>query len=56
MMEDLVVIGLQELKTLFRTYEYFLGHLCNLFFRSLMFVDLYAKATRIGLLDYCDQL
>ena len=28
-MENLVVMGLQQLQTLFDTYEQFVGHLCN---------------------------
>ena len=30
-MGNVVVVGLQELRTVFSTYEQFVGHLCNVF-------------------------
>ena len=42
----LVVAGLQELRTLFGTYEQFVTLLWNVFHKLLIFVDLYGTAPR----------
>ena len=46
-MGRLVVAGLQELQTLFGAHDQFVGHVCNVSFRYLMFVNRYGTAARL---------